>query len=273
MTVWECSAFSCLNRQAVGCDVGKPVSPLCVVRKANGACSRLLLTCLIYAATFSLGFAQIGGKTSADGRFVLEDAEDLNLTAVGVQRDWIWSNVAGSTQPFTVTAIQGSGLTPATGQSPNGMIHFSVPASHGYVDASFGVPMPSQPGQSTEPYPGNLTSFETMTFLTCFDPVMTDQRFEIILECYPLVGATYPKLYWSYTPTAGTTFQKVSIALHSPYLVENAGGRSVEQLLSQARYMSFYYYGASASKATLDACVDDIGFESKAAVHDWQLFH
>jgi hypothetical protein len=56
-------------------------------------------------------------------------------------------------------------------------------------------------------------------------------------------------------------------------LVENAGSLTVPQLLSQTRYLSFYFYGGPETiPKTLTVHVDDIQLVGIAAIADWNLY-
>ncbi len=220
---------------------------------AHAAIAAMLL-CLAAPAA-----AQIGGHTAEDGVFVLDDAEDLDLVANGVDRNWIPQFVWGgglSAEPLDTLE-----LTLAPGQSPVGTLLYRVPAEYGYINKSFGVPMPSVPGESTIPYPGNIADFQSLDFLISFTPVVNNQEFWVILETYPEVRENvFPRIMWKYEPEAGDTFQPISIPLHSPTLILDGEGYEVEELLSQTRFLSFYFYGESDSPqpVTLRAYIDDI---------------
>lgn len=210
--------------------------------------------------------AQIGGRTAADGPFALDDVEDLDLTAIGVGRQWIPDYVYPTGDDLTAESLAGSGLTLAAGQSPVGGLKVSIPAVGtplaGYsINAGFGVPMPGVVGASTLTSPGNITSFSSLTMLTCYQQVLSGQKFQVLLECYPQNGdGSYPTLVWDYTPTAGTTFHLVQIDLHSPALIgNNNGALTVDQLLSQTRFLYFYFFASPVSISThFTAHIDDI---------------
>lgn len=218
--------------------------------------------------------AQIGGHTAADGPFLLEDAEDLNLTAGGVQRDWVPDRVQGVSNPLQAVSVASTGLTPTSGQSPLGTLRFTMTTRFGYISYGFGVPVPSQPGQSTLTHPGNMTSFSHLTFLLASSINLNDQKKQVILECYPGTGSDFPKLYWNYDLQAGTAFQQVTIDLWNPSHTENHGPLTTADLLSRTRYLYFYFYGGpETGSKTLVVHLDDIrlvGDDSR--VDDWALY-
>lgn len=217
--------------------------------------------------------AQIGGKTAADGPFTLEDAEDLDLSASGVQRDWIESFVFGSDSSLEAVSLGATGLTPASGQSPVGVLRYTMPTAFGFVDHSFGVPMPAVPGASTLDSPGNIDSFTHLTFLAQASTDLTDQTKEVILECYPDSGGVFPTLHWTWSVTPGTAFQPVSVDLHSPSLILNGGSHTVSELLSRTRFLSFYFYGGpEPAPQTLTVHVDDIRLTNVSSISDWALY-
>jgi hypothetical protein len=201
--------------------------------------------------------AQIGGHTAFDGPFTLDNVEDLDLVAGGVGRDWIPDYVEGIPNPLQAQALSSSGLTLASGQTPAGALRFRVLESYGWISKGFGVPTPSVVAASTLTDPGDISSFESLTFLACFQPVLANQKFEVILETYP--GPPYPTIHWDFTPAPGTTFQEVTINLRSPSLVENAGSLSIDQLLTETRFLYFYCFAGPVTPATtLDFHIDDI---------------
>lgn len=222
-----------------------------------------------------LCMAQLGGQTG--GVFILDDAEDLDINAAGVNRDWI--------SDYTFKEIALRAIDPTTAslilaphQSPAGV--FRLQANNdltGFFFKSCGVPLPSQKGESTLIYPGNATSFETLSFLACINPTANDMELQIILECYPRnPDGTYPKLYWFMTPAVGLTFSQLTVSLMNPDLVENADGRSVWELLSQTRFLSlFLYAGPDMSKQNLYFYFDDIVFSGEVltkARPAWSLY-
>lgn len=230
----------------------------------------------IVCASFTVfqASAQIGGKTSADGPFILEDVEDLDTTAGGVLRAWIPTYVPGQTEPLMAVSLTGSGLTLAAGQSATGALRYRMSTYYGYINYSFGVPMPAVVGGSTLTDPGNITSFTHLSFLTRTSTSVADATFQVILESYPEVSpGVYPKVVWNYAVVPGTTFQKVTVNLRSPSYVENAGSLTVPDLLSKTRYLAFYYYGGpEAIPKTLDAHVDDVTLEGVSSVPDWSIY-
>lgn len=219
--------------------------------------------------------AQIGGKTATDGPFTLDNVEDLNTTASGVDRAWIPDFIFTDPQAFQAVPLTTGGLTLSPEQTTSGALRYAMPTQPkgGYVSYSFGVPMPSQPGASTLTFPGDLTSFTHFTFLARGSHSLADQVSQIILETYP--GPLYPKLYWNFALPIGTTFQRVTVPLREPSLVTGAGALTVEQLLAKARYMSFYFYGGKELiPKTLTVHVDDIQLTgtAAAAVYNWSLY-
>lgn len=202
--------------------------------------------------------AQIGGVTAADGPFVLDDAEVENILAEGVERQWIPDFIWGAEQPFRWVPLGGSGLTLADGQSPEGALRYQMPSDFGFVSKSFGVPMPGVKGASSLDFPGDVSSFTDIRFLFRHSPDLTNQSFSVILETYP--GPTFPKIYWRFSAPAGNTFREVKLDLRQPDLIENASGLDIEELLSQTRFLSFYFYGETGFvPRTLEVHVDDVG--------------
>ncbi len=240
--------------------------------------SRLYIV-LFVALSFSLvipAHSQIGGRTSADGTFVLDDAEDLDLVADGVMRDWIPDYVWPQGYVLTTYTLTGSSLTLAPDQTPIGALKATIPETHwiyeGYISAGFGVPVPAVKGASTEEYPGNITSFGTMTFNACFEPVLTEQVFQVVLETYP--GPDYPKIYWSYSPESGTTFQGVEIDLWNPDTIEGAGSLTLQDLLSQTRFLYFYFYAGPVPIGTvLEFYIDDIRLTGEGSAPGFWVFY
>lgn len=222
------------------------------------ACRLTLLRVVVLMLVVPLSsHAQIGGKTAADGPFLLDDVEDLDTVAIGVMRTWVSDYIAPQGDVLSVVQLTGSGLTRATDQSPIGAFRASVPSSSKYVSGGFGVPVPAVAGASTATHPGNITSFTHLTFLACFEQTLANQKFQVILETYP--GPTYPKIYWNFSPPQGKTFGPVSINLRAPAFIENAGDLTLEQLLAQTRFLYFYCYGGPTSvPRTVVLHVDDI---------------
>lgn len=219
--------------------------------------------------------AQIGGKTSADGPFTLDNVEDLNTTASGVDRAWVAEYIYTDPNAFQAVSLSGSGLTLAPDQTPAGALRYAMPTSvkGGYISYSFGVPMPSEPGASTLSHPGDITSFTHLTFLLRRSHNLANQVNQVILETYP--GPQYPQLVWSYAMAAGTTFQRITLSLREPTAVYNAEGYTVEQLLANTRYMSFYFYGGHEMiPKTFTVHADDIQLtgQSAATVLNWSLY-
>jgi len=211
-----------------------------------------------------LAAGQIGGKTAADGPFTLDDVEDLDLVAGGVVRNWVYGTLPGGGPSLQAIPLAGSGLTLAVDQSPTGALRFQAESSGGYIGDGFGVPVPGQPGASTLDSPGDITSFTHITFLACFSPVISGQVFNVILETYP--DPAYPRIFWSFSPAPGTTFQQVTLDLRQPDQIDNAGGLTLEDLLARTRYLSFYCYAdtSGGSEKSITFYVDDIRLVSLA---------
>jgi hypothetical protein len=219
--------------------------------------------------------AQIGGQNAVDGRFVLDDVEDRDLVADGVERNWISDFIESG------AALEGidpgaEGLTLAVGQTSAGVFRFTAEDDFGFIDMSFGVPVPSVKGASTLTNPANISGFNLLTFLAANTSPVMGAEFRVILECYPQNPDTsYPKLYWSFTPAPGTTFQSVVLNLQSPDFSENTGGLTTADLLSQARYLSFYVYAGPVDSGTSTVFyLDDIALEPQASVASeaWELY-
>ena len=191
-------------------------------------------------------------------------------------RDWVPDNTG------VTPALQGIdpttaplGLTLAAGQTSGGALLFSGKTKANFINFGFGVPMPSVQGASTLTNPGNITSFTDLRFLACVTPVLTAPVNQVILECYPGTGGVYPKLYWNYTLTPSSTFTQVAINLRSPSSIsDNPTSQTVDQLLSQTRFMSFYFFsGPEPSNKNLKFYVDDIRLvNAVTAVREWSLY-
>ncbi len=220
-------------------------------------------------------YAQIGGKTGSEGTFVLDDAEDLDLVADGVMRDWIPDYVYPVGDVLTTLPLTGTDLVLAEEQTPVGALKATIPETHltdeGYISAGFGVPVPAVKGASTEEYPGDITSFAALSFYACFEPVLTGQEFEIVLETYP--GPEYPKIHWSYSPESGTTFKNVEIDLWNPDSIEGAGSLTLYNLLSQTRFLYFYFYaGPVPIETVLEFHIDDIRLLPRTGTNVWEYY-
>jgi hypothetical protein len=221
--------------------------------------TRAVAFALLMGCTFVVS-AQIGGKTAADGPFTLDDAEDLDLVADGVGRAWVSDSVPPVGNILSVLDLSTSSLTLATGQTPLGVLAATVPEKMGVVDAGFGVPMPGVVGASTDDSPGDITSFDLLTFNACFDPALPNLIFDVILESNASVDL--PRMFWNYTPAAGTAFQRVEIDLRSPGLVVDAGSLTLEDLLSNTRFLFFNFFaGPVPPGSTLSFHIDDIRLE------------
>lgn len=241
--------------------------------------TRLLKNIIAFSFLFyaSAASAQIGGQTAADGNFVLDDVEVLNLVAEGVERNWIPDYVWGVAEPLQAVPLSGSGLILASGQSPNGALQFTIPSWYGYVDKGFGVPMPGVKGASSLDYPGDITSFTHLSFFFRYAPAMANQKLMVILETYPGGPEIFPKLYWIFNVSAGNRFYEVKVDLRAPQHVQDSGSLTIEQMLSKTRYLAFYFYGeAGPIPTTMEVHVDDIkliGTETlPAQPESWMIF-
>jgi hypothetical protein len=218
---------------------------------------------MLLAKTNSVVNAQIGGKNAADSPVVLEDMEDLDLTANGLMRAWIPDAVQGEAQPLKAITLSTSGLTLAPEQTPIGALEFTVPSSFSYVQSGFGVPMPAVAGASTATSPGNIAQFTNLHFNASYQPSLNGTKFNVILQTYPANTSTnpptYPQIFWQYSIPAGTTFQQVNLDLYAPTLIEGAGSLTLAQLLSQTRFLYFFCYaGPLTVPDTLRFRLDDV---------------
>ncbi len=247
-----------------------------IPRRAAGFLRPGFTLAFLLAFLPGVSVAQIGGATGAMGTFLLEDVEDLDLYADSVGRDWVASYVNYYGDVLSAVGFSGSGLTLATDQSPVGYLRANVPERFGYISANFGVPMPAVVGDSTLDSPGDITSFGQLRFLACFAPEQNNLGFTVTLETYPETSpGVYPVIYWGFTPAVGSTFQEVTVDLRSPDQIENQGLLSLEDLLSQTRYLSFNIYaGPVASNQRVELRVDDVRLEPAAAasVDAWWLY-
>ncbi len=223
------------------------------------------------AAAARSASGQVGGQTGAEGPALVDDVEDLDLVAGGVERAWISDFIWPAGDVLTTISLSGSNLTLAPGQSPIGALRATIPAqtnplnplSGGWINAGFGVPLPAEAGASTLVSPGNLSAFEALEFLACFEPNLTGRAFNVLLECYPgNPDGTFPTLYWRYFPASGRTFREVRIDLRSPSLIENnPQGLSVGELLSRTRFLYWHCFAGPVSLfAELRFQADDIAF-------------
>lgn len=194
-----------------------------------------------------------------DGSFVLDDTEDLNLHAQSIDRNWI-SDFQGGSPALAVSSLTSATLTLAPTQTPVGFFHFKASAKFNFIGKGFGIPVPSEPGQSTLTHPGDITSFAEFNFFACSPLAPASATYQLSLECYPQnADSTFPKLHWKFTPAMGTVFQRVRIDLYEPDLLENDFGRTVEELLAKTRYLSFFIYAPNVdNSAIVDFYVDDI---------------
>ncbi len=143
--------------------------------------------------------------------------------------------------------------------------------------------MPSVAGASTLTNPGNITSFGQLSFLAQYTPVISGISFSLIIECYPETtcdpGQTapcYPKVFYSFTPAEGTAFQEVTIDLSQPMTVDAPSTLTLQDLLSQTRFLSFHAYASvgAGPPMTLTFDVDDIQLVPPTAVERrrWQYY-
>lgn len=246
-----------------------------------------LLHLLFIGCGLTPALAQIGGKTAANGPFLLENAEDLNLTAESIGRDWISDFIFPSGDVLSAVPLNGSGLTLGLGQSPTGALRGSLAASGAIlggfeINAGYGIPVPSVVGDSTLTSPGNIASFESLAFFSRYQSNTSGLTFQVLLECYPQNGdSTFPTIVWNYTPTAGNTFEPVVIDLRTPATINNnPSNHTVEQLLGQTRFLYFYYYKYPAQMTDqLTAHIDDIRLLGEGdpitpmnAAGSWEVF-
>jgi hypothetical protein len=97
-------------------------------------------------------------------------------------RDWISDYVGGIGGGYILEPLDLSqaGLALAPGQSPIGALKAEIPNDgYGSIHAGFGVPMPGEVGASTLVSSGDITSFETLTFVACFEPFFAAPRFPL----------------------------------------------------------------------------------------------
>jgi hypothetical protein len=227
----------------------------------HGFARWMALCALALFVAAGTAWALIGGKSAADGPFLIDDMEDLNLRSESLGRNWV-SDFVGTQQVLSALTLSGAGLTLAAGQSPTGAFLATVPARNSYVSGGFGIPMPAMVGESTLTYPGDITSFATLEFFACHEPSgLTAQKFQVLMECYPQNGdGSYPKVAWNFTPASGLTFEKIVINLASPSgIVDNPSSRAASELLTKTRYLYFLHYaGPVTNQTTLRVRYDDI---------------
>jgi hypothetical protein len=243
---------------------------------------RFIHRLITFFGMIGLGFganAQIGGNSASAGHFLLEGAEDLNLTAESMGRDWISDFVwpAGS----VLEAVSLAGLTPATGQSTNGALLATVPDDgFGSIDAGFGIPMPGVVGASTLDSPGDMTSFDYLTFSSCASvTALANQKFQLLVECYPENSdGTFPTVFWEFSPEQGTSFASVNLGIDQPDgMINNTGDLTAQELLSRTRFLYFSHFANPVTGGTqLDIHYDDLqlGPEVTAtnAVGAWTMY-
>lgn len=224
-----------------------------------GLAPRVLAFALLLGCALAIP-AQIGGKTAADGPFTLDDAEDLDLIADGVGQPWISDFVLPVGDILSVFDLSTSLLILAPSQTPVGALRATVPEESGFIDAGFGVVMPAVVGALPEDFPGDITSFERLTFDACFDPTVPSPIFDVILESN--ASASLPRIFWNYTPSPGTAFQRVEIDLRSPDLILDAGSLVLEDLLGSTQFLFFNFFAGPVSLgSTLSFHIDDIRLE------------
>jgi hypothetical protein len=219
------------------------------------------------------GFCQIGGRTSSEGPFTLDNVEDINTTASGVDRAWIPEYIVGYPQAFGAVTLTDKSSTLMPGQSPLGALLYTMPTQPkaGYVSYSLGVPMPSVPGAPTTTHPGDISSFTHLTFLIRSDKTLANQFNQVILETY--AGTSIPKLVWNFERIPGPQFHRVTLPLHAPDAVQGAGTVPVSELLAKTRYLSFYFYGGrELTPTTLTVYIDDIALFGNSAIEGWSLY-
>lgn len=227
-------------------------------------------------------FGQIGGQNFDDGPFLIEDVEDRDLVADPLGRDWV-PDFNGNKPILSAVDLAESTLTLHADQSPVGAFTAGPRAKFGFINQGFGVPIPSQVGESTLDFPGDITSFPAWNFLACYEQQgLSDPSFLILLECYPENGdGTFPTVVWSYTPSEGTTFQPVSVDLFSPSsILNNENSLAVSELLSQTRFV-FFFFSATVvgADAGLEFHIDDIELGADqgpsgvmAVVENWDTY-
>lgn len=206
--------------------------------------------------------AQIGGFTAAEGPFLIDSAEDLNLRSESLGRDWV-SDFVGSLQVLSAANPAANGLVLASGQSPLGSLHASIPRDkYGSIQGGFGIPMPAQPGASTLVAPGDITSFESLRFFACYAPsTLPNLKFQVLLECYPQnPDGTHPTIFWNYTPPAGVGFGAVSVLLNNNAgILNNPASRTASELMTKTRFLYFLNFASPVDPgANLDVWVDDL---------------
>lgn len=223
--------------------------------------------------------AQIGGQTSADGPFTLDDIEDLDINASSVGLDWIPDYIKTDPNAFAPIRLQNAGLSLQADQTSVGAFRFSMPSNQkgGYISYSFGVPMPSETAQSTLDFPGDLTSFTDMTFLVSSSQPLPNQFSSVLLETYVTDDPPYPQIAWNFTMPTDGSFQRVTLPLREPVAInDNPTNKTIEQLLAQTRYLAFYFYGGPQSPpVTFTVHIDDIRFigdANQSAVSDWSIY-
>lgn len=244
--------------------------------------------CAGLLAIASTSPAQIGGKTAADGPFVVDNFEDLNLASETLARNWITSVIVNA--PASLQ-LSGPGDTLAPGQTPIGAMQPRFPDDNAFIFGSpnsvfgdVGIPVPGLPGVSTDPNaggtPGNITSLSENRFVHSFtmfgQRADTDYSASVVIECYPGNGdGTFPKLIYNYEPTRGTVFTPVEINLRDPSVIrDNPQARTVEQLLSQTRFLDFFFFATPTNEPSwMNMAIDDITLVGPASsVDEWMLY-
>ena len=232
--------------------------------------------------------AQIAGQTAADGPFVIDDFEDLDMESATLQRTWLASVIV--TVPAELS-LAGSGLTLASGQTPNGAIRLDFPDDNAFIVGEpnsifgdLGIPMPGVAGASTDPNaggtPGGIEDFAYLEFLQTYQLTgglaSTTVQAYVLIECYPQnPDTTFPTLRYAFTPTEGTTFQPIQINLVTPTNVtNNQNGLSLAQLLSQVRFLDIFYFATPVNEpGLLDVHIDDVTLTGISASEEhWELY-
>lgn len=205
--------------------------------------------------------AQIGGRTADQGPFSLDDIEDLDLNAGGVLRNWIADAVQGVDNPLAAIPPGLTGLILSPNQSPLGLLRWQVKERFGSISRGFGVPVPAVAGASTLDFPGDITAFDYLTFLGAFDKDLSNQKVQILLECYPQnPNGAFPKVFWNVHPTTGSAFLSATADLRNPDGInDNPSGLTSAELLGRTRFLYFLSFaGPVSNNTTLNLYMDDI---------------
>ncbi|MCA9447746.1 MAG: hypothetical protein KC931_11565 [Candidatus Omnitrophica bacterium] len=233
---------------------------------------------LVIFSSISPSLAMVGGKTYVDGPFLVDDVEDFNLVSETLGRDWI-PDYDGKDPILSAIDLSSVGLTLAVGQSENAAFAVKPTSKSGFVNQGFGVPVPGEVGQSTLDFPGDITSFPALNFLIAHEAShLTSIQFQVLLECYPENdGGGFPTLFWNYSVIEGTEFTQVSLDLSAPSgIIDNDNSLSVETLLSQTRFLFFFFSAVDAGPNPIwDVYLDDINLgdteRDPSSVLNWEL--